>query len=46
MTAGLRCLLGLFDGVTGARVETMAQFNRRFVEGVRSPGPYLVEVML
>jgi acetolactate synthase-1/2/3 large subunit len=33
-------------GVPGARVETMEDFNRRFVEGVRSPGPYLVEVML
>ncbi len=33
-------------GVPGARVETMDEFNRRFVEGVRSPGPYLVEVML
>ncbi len=33
-------------GVPGARVETMEEFNRRFVEGVRTPGPYLVEVML
>ena len=33
-------------GVPGARVETMDEFNRRFVEGVRSPGPYFVEVML
>jgi len=33
-------------GVPGARVETMDEFNRRFSEGVRTPGPYLVEVML
>jgi acetolactate synthase I/II/III large subunit len=33
-------------GVPGARVETMEEFNRRFAEGVRAPGPYLVEVML
>jgi acetolactate synthase-1/2/3 large subunit len=33
-------------GVPGARVTAMDEFNRRFVEGVRTPGPYLVEVML
>jgi len=33
-------------GVPGARVETMEEFNRYFVEGMRTPGPYLVEVML
>ena len=33
-------------GVPGARVETMDEFNRRFAEGVRMPGPYLVEVMI
>jgi len=33
-------------GVPGARVETMEEFNRRFAEGVREPGPYLIEVMV
>ncbi|MBV9861296.1 MAG: acetolactate synthase large subunit [Alphaproteobacteria bacterium] len=33
-------------GVPGARVETMADFNRRFAEGLANPGPYLVEVVV
>ena len=33
-------------GVPGARVTTMEEFNRRLVEGVASPGPFLVEVVL
>ncbi|HZT88822.1 MAG TPA: acetolactate synthase large subunit [Stellaceae bacterium] len=33
-------------GVPGARVETMEEFNRRFSEGIATPGPYLVEVMI
>ncbi|HEV2303403.1 MAG TPA: acetolactate synthase large subunit [Stellaceae bacterium] len=33
-------------GVPGARVTEMADFNRRFVEGLATPGPYLVEVVL
>jgi acetolactate synthase-1/2/3 large subunit len=33
-------------GVPGARVETMEEFNRRFAEGIATPGPFLVEVVL
>jgi acetolactate synthase-1/2/3 large subunit len=33
-------------GVPGARVTDMAEFNRRFAEGLATPGPYLVEVVL
>jgi acetolactate synthase-1/2/3 large subunit len=33
-------------GVPGARVETMDEFNRRFAEGLATPGPYMVEVVL
>jgi acetolactate synthase-1/2/3 large subunit len=33
-------------GVPGARVTDMDGFNRRFAEGLASPGPYLVEVVL
>jgi acetolactate synthase-1/2/3 large subunit len=33
-------------GVSGARVETMDDFNRRFAEGLATPGPFLVEVVL
>jgi acetolactate synthase-1/2/3 large subunit len=33
-------------GVPGARVEDMAGFNRRFAEGLATPGPFLVEVVL
>jgi acetolactate synthase-1/2/3 large subunit len=33
-------------GVPGARVTDMDEFNRRFAEGVATPGPYLVEVVL
>jgi acetolactate synthase I/II/III large subunit len=33
-------------GVPGARVTDMADFNRRFAEGVATPGPFLVEVVL
>src|SRR5215468_2170872 len=33
-------------GVPGARVTTMEAFNDRFVEGLATPGPYLVEVVL
>ncbi|HVH75076.1 MAG TPA: acetolactate synthase large subunit [Stellaceae bacterium] len=33
-------------GVPGARVTEMEDFNRRFVEGLATPGPYLVEVVL
>jgi acetolactate synthase-1/2/3 large subunit len=33
-------------GVPGARVTDMDEFNRRFAEGIATPGPYLVEVML
>jgi acetolactate synthase I/II/III large subunit len=33
-------------GVPGARVTDMAGFNRRFAEGLATPGPYLVEVVL
>jgi acetolactate synthase I/II/III large subunit len=33
-------------GVPGARVTEMADFNRRFKEGLATPGPYLVEVVL
>jgi acetolactate synthase-1/2/3 large subunit len=33
-------------GVPGARVTDMDGFNRRFAEGVATPGPFLVEVVL
>jgi acetolactate synthase I/II/III large subunit len=33
-------------GVPGARVTTMADFNRRFADAVGSPGPFLIEVVL
>ena len=33
-------------GVPGARVTEMADFNRRFAEGLATPGPFLVEVVL
>jgi acetolactate synthase-1/2/3 large subunit len=33
-------------GVPGARVSDMDGFNRRFAEGLTTPGPYLVEVAL
>src|SRR6266852_1991098 len=33
-------------GVPGARVTDMEGFNRRFAEGIATPGPYLVEVVL
>jgi acetolactate synthase-1/2/3 large subunit len=33
-------------GVPGARVTDMEGFNRRFAEGLGTPGPYLVEVVL
>jgi hypothetical protein len=32
--------------VPGARVADMDGFNRRFAEGLATPGPYLVEVVL
>jgi acetolactate synthase I/II/III large subunit len=33
-------------GVPGARAETMTDFNRCFAEGLVTPGPFLVEVVL
>ena len=33
-------------GVPGARVTDMDGFNRRFAEGIATPGPFLVEVVL
>jgi acetolactate synthase I/II/III large subunit len=33
-------------GVPGAPVTTMEAFNDRFAEGIATPGPYLVEIML
>ena len=33
-------------GVPGARVETMDDFNIRFAEGLATPGPYLIEVVM
>ena len=33
-------------GVPGARVDDMDGFNRRFAEGLATPGPFLVEVVL
>ncbi len=33
-------------GVPGARVTTMDAFNDRFAEGIGTPGPFLVEVVL
>jgi acetolactate synthase-1/2/3 large subunit len=32
-------------GVPGARVAEMDEFNRRLIEGIATPGPYLVEVV-
>ncbi|GGF01984.1 hypothetical protein GCM10011611_04370 [Aliidongia dinghuensis] len=33
-------------GVPGVRVTDMEEFNRRFAEGLATPGPYLVEAVL
>ena len=33
-------------GVPGARAETMDEFNKRFAEGLATPGPYLVEAVM
>ncbi|MGA8401725.1 MAG: thiamine pyrophosphate-dependent enzyme, partial [Stellaceae bacterium] len=33
-------------GVPGAKVTTMEEFNRRCAEGLGSPGPYVIEVVL
>src|SRR5271163_2169055 len=33
-------------GVSGARVTTMGAFNDRLAEGIATPGPFLVEVVL
>jgi acetolactate synthase-1/2/3 large subunit len=33
-------------GVPGARITTMEGFNHRFAEGIATPGPFLVEVVL
>jgi acetolactate synthase I/II/III large subunit len=33
-------------GVPASRVDTMEEFNARFAEGVRTPGPNLIEVRL
>ena len=33
-------------GVPGARVTDMEGFNRRFAEGIGTPGPFLIEVIL
>jgi acetolactate synthase-1/2/3 large subunit len=33
-------------GVPASRVETMEEFNARFAEGVKAPGPNLIDVML
>ena len=33
-------------GVPGAKVTDMEAFNHRFAEGVATPGPFLVEVVL
>ena len=33
-------------GVDGTRVETMEEFNRAVAHGLKTPGPYLVEVAL
>jgi acetolactate synthase-1/2/3 large subunit len=33
-------------GVPGARVTTMEAFNDRLQEGIATPGPFLVEVVL
>ena len=33
-------------GVPGAKVTNMEAFNDRFAEGIATPGPFLVEVML
>jgi acetolactate synthase-1/2/3 large subunit len=33
-------------GVPGSRAETMEAFNRALLDGLATPGPYLVEVVL
>jgi acetolactate synthase-1/2/3 large subunit len=33
-------------GVPGAKVTTMEAFNDRFAQGIATPGPFLVEVVL
>jgi acetolactate synthase-1/2/3 large subunit len=33
-------------GVGGARVEDMDGFNREFLRGLATPGPYLIEIVL
>jgi acetolactate synthase-1/2/3 large subunit len=33
-------------GVPGTKVATMEAFNGRFVEGIATPGPFLVEVVV
>ena len=33
-------------GVPGARVDTMDDFNARLAEGLATPGPYLIEVLI
>jgi hypothetical protein len=33
-------------GVPGAKVTAMEAFNHRLPEGIASPGPFLVEVVL
>jgi acetolactate synthase-1/2/3 large subunit len=33
-------------GVPGARVDTMDGFNARLAEGLATPGPYLIEVLI
>jgi acetolactate synthase I/II/III large subunit len=33
-------------GVPGARVDTMEDFNARLAEGLATPGPYLIEVLI
>jgi hypothetical protein len=33
-------------GVPGAKVTNMHAFSQRFAEGIATPGPFLVEVVL
>ena len=33
-------------GVPGAKVTSMDEFNKQFAAGVRTPGPYLIEVVM
>jgi acetolactate synthase I/II/III large subunit len=33
-------------GVPGAKVDTMDDFNKRLAEGLATPGPYLIEVVM